>query len=153
MRIEQKLEQMRLPLPESAKPVASYIPAVRSGNLVFCSGQLPTRAGSLLHRGQVNVDVSEDDAYECARVAALNCLAAIKTVVADLDSISRIVRVTGYVSSADGFTNQPAIVNGASDFLVELFAEAGHHARAAIGVSQLPLNAPVEIDMIVEVHD
>ncbi|MBV9280762.1 MAG: RidA family protein [Chloroflexi bacterium] len=151
MPIEETLERLGMPLPAAARPLASYVPAVRTGNLVFCSGQLPVEAGELRHPGRVGEDVGEDDARAAARIAALNCLAALKTVIGDLDAITRIVRVTGYVSSGSGFTNQPAVVNGASDFLLEVFGEIGQHSRAAIGVCQLPRNACVEIDMIVEV--
>lgn len=153
MTVEQQLESMGLSLPRVAKPIASYVPAVRTGNLVFCSGQLPIEQGALKWRGRVIEEVSEDDAYEAARIAALNGLAAIKSVIGDLDKIVRVVRLTGYVSSSLGFTNQPVVVDGASDFLVKVFGDAGKHARVAVGVSQLPLDAPVEVDIIVEVRD
>lgn len=153
MTVEEKLKTMDLTLPQVAKPVASYVPAVRSGNLVYSSGQLPTKSGELPYRGKVGGEIDEDTAYEAARIAALNALAAIKSVIGDLDKIRRVVRVTGYVSSAMGFNEQPIVVNGASDFLVELFGQAGQHARTAIGVFQLPLDAPVEVELIVEVTD
>lgn len=151
MTIEQTLQSMGLSLPETPKPVASYVPAVQTGNLVFCSGQLPTANGQLKHRGKVGDEVSEDDAYDDAQTAALNALAAIKSCVGNLDRVQRIVRVTGYVNSADGFTNQPVVVDGASDFFVKVFGDKGQHARVAIGAYQLPLDAPVEVDVIVEV--
>jgi len=151
MAVEQDLKSMGYNLPPVAKPVASYVPAVRTGNLVFVSGQLPTESGQLKWRGQVGDEVSEDDAYDAARVAALNALAALSAEIGSLDSVRRIVRVTGYVSSIDGFTNQSVVVDGASDFLVKLFGDKGHHARVAVGVAQLPLDAPVEIELIAEV--
>jgi enamine deaminase RidA (YjgF/YER057c/UK114 family) len=120
---------------------------------VFCSGQLPTEAGTLKCRGRVGAEVTEDEAYDAARTAALNALAAIKSVIGDLDRITRVVRVTGYVNSAMGFTNQPTVVDGASDFLVKLFGEAGQHSRVSVGVFQLPRDAPVEVDMVVEVAE
>lgn len=153
MAIEQKLQSMGMTLPEVAKPVAGYVPAVRSGNLVYTSGQLPTTGGRLHYRGKVGGEVDEDTAYEASRIAALNALAAVKSVIGDLDKIVRVVRVMGYVSSAMGFNNQPAVVNGASDFLKELFGDAGQHARSAIGVFQLPLDAPVEVELLVEVRE
>ena len=152
MPFEQKLQALGLSLPPTPTPVASYVPAVQTGNLVFSSGQIPSRQGTLAVRGQVGIDVGEDEARDAARIAALNALAAIKSVVGDLDRISRIVRVTGYVSSAPGFTDQPAVVNGASDLLLELFGHAGQHARSAVGVSALPLDAPVEIEIVAEVE-
>lgn len=153
MTVEEKLESMGLSLPQVAPPVASYVPAVRSGNLVFTSGQLPTQAGELHFRGKVNVDIDEDTAYEASRIAALNALAAVKSVIGSLDKIKRVVRLTGYVNSSEGFTDQPVVINGASDFLMQLFGDAGQHSRAAIGVYQLPLNAPVEVDIVVEVSE
>lgn len=153
MSIEDNLAAMGLSLPSVPQPVATYVPAVRTGNLVFCSGQLPIAQGALTCRGSVEDEISEDQAYDAARIAALNSLAAIKSVLGDLDKITRIVRVTGYVSSAMGFTNQPVVVDGASDFLVKLFGEKGRHARSAVGVYQLPLDAPVEIEVVVEVSD
>lgn len=150
MSVEDRLQTLGFSLPDVPQPLATYVPAVRTGNLVYTSGQLPTVSGDLTARGQVGLDLQEDEAYEAARTATLNALAAIRSVVS-LDDIVRVVHVTGYVSSADGFTDQPAVINGASDLLVQLFGEAGKHSRAAIGVSQLPRGAPVEIDLIVEV--
>lgn len=153
MTVEEKLQSMGYPLPTVAAPLASYVPAIRTGNLVYCSGQLPTQEGQLRYRGQVIDDISEDDAYDAARVAALNCLAAIKSVIGKLDNIVRVVKLTGYVNSSLGYTNQPIVVNGASDFLMEVFGDNGKHARAAVGVYELPLDACVEVDLIVEVRD
>jgi enamine deaminase RidA (YjgF/YER057c/UK114 family) len=151
MSIEQKLSTMNLSLPEAPKPVASYVPAARTGNLVYSSGQLPFEAGELRYRGRVGSEISRDDAHTAARIAALNALAAIKSIIGELESITRIVRVTGYVNSAETFSDQSMVMNGASDLLLELFGEAGRHTRVAIGVSQLPLNACVEVDIITEV--
>ncbi len=153
MAIEDTLQSLGLSLPAAPTPQASYIPAVRAGNLVFSSGQLPTKDGSLAWQGEVPEDVTPEQAYQAARVAALNALAAIGTVIPSLDHIRRVVRVTGYVQSADGFTAQPEVVNGASDLLLQLFGDAGKHSRLAIGVAELPRDSPVEIDLIVEVSD
>jgi enamine deaminase RidA (YjgF/YER057c/UK114 family) len=150
MTIADRLQALGYSLPEPARPLASYVPAVRTGNLIYTSGQLPTVSGTLTARGQVGLDVDVREAREAARVAAINALAAISSV-ASLDEVVQVVHVTGYVASADGFTDQPTVVNGASDLLLELFGEAGKHSRAAVGVATLPLGAPVEIDMIVEV--
>jgi enamine deaminase RidA (YjgF/YER057c/UK114 family) len=138
-------------LPETSKPLAAYIPAVQSGNLVFTSGQLPMIAGSLAETGKVGGSVSPERAKELATVCALNALAAVKTVIGDLDKIKRIVKVVGFVSSVPEFSGQPAVVNGASEFLGEVFGDKGIHARSAVGVAVLPLDAPVEIELIVEV--
>jgi enamine deaminase RidA (YjgF/YER057c/UK114 family) len=149
--IEQRIINLGFLLPETAKPLAAYIPAVQSGNLVFTSGQLPMIAGSLAETGKVGGSVSPERAKELATVCALNALAAVKTVIGDLDKIKRIVKVVGFVSSTPEFSGQPAVVNGASEFLGEVFGEKGIHARSAVGVAVLPLDAPVEIEIIVEV--
>ncbi len=153
MSIQDKLASMGLSLPVAAKPLGSYVPAVRSGNLVFTSGQGPIRDGQLGQLGRVGQDLTVEQAQETARRCALNCLAAVSSVTGDLDRIVRIVRVTGYVNSAADFTDQPAVVNGASDFLVELFGEAGKHSRTSVGVYQLPMGIPVEVDLIAEMRD
>lgn len=153
MSIEDRLRELGEELPAVAKPLASYIPAVRTGNLVYCSGQLPTRSGELVITGKVGANVSEEQAIEAARLACLNAIAAVSSVISSPDSIRRIVRVNGFVSSAPGYTNQPTVLNGASDFLLELFGENGKHSRVAIGVAELPRNAPVEVDLVVEVDD
>jgi enamine deaminase RidA (YjgF/YER057c/UK114 family) len=150
-RIESKLAEMGIVLPEAPKPVASYIPANRSGNLVLTSGQLPSTAGELLHKGIVGVDVTEEQAIDCARVCAINNLAVIKALIGDLDKIRRIVKLTIFVASSPSYTSQPKIANGASNLIQEIFGEEGRHARSTIGVAVLPLNAPVEVEMIVEV--
>jgi enamine deaminase RidA (YjgF/YER057c/UK114 family) len=149
--IEQKIIDLGLVLPETAKPLAAYIPAVQSGNLVFTSGQLPMINGSLAETGKVGGSVSPERAKELATVCALNALAAVKTVIGDLDKIKRVVKVVGFVSSVPEFSGQPGVVNGASEFLGEVFGEKGVHARSAVGVAVLPLDAPVEIELIVEV--
>ncbi len=153
MSIQDKLASMGLSLPVAARPLGSYVPAVCSGNLVFTSGQGPIRDGQLGPLGWVGQDLTVEQAQEAARRYALNCLAAVVSITGDLDCVARIVRVTGYVNSAADFTDQPAVVNGASDFLVELFGEAGKHSRAAVGVYQLPMRIPVEVDLITEVQE
>jgi enamine deaminase RidA (YjgF/YER057c/UK114 family) len=150
-KIEQRIIDLGFVLPETAKPLAAYIPAVQSGNLVFTSGQLPMVAGSLAETGKVGGSVSPERAKELATVCALNALAAVKTVIGDLDKIKRVVKVVGFVSSVPEFSGQPAVVNGASEFLGEVFGDKGIHARSAVGVAVLPLDAPVEIELIVEV--
>jgi enamine deaminase RidA (YjgF/YER057c/UK114 family) len=149
--IEQKIKDLGLSLPETAKPLAAYIPAVQSGNLVFTSGQLPMVDGSLKATGKVGDQISPEQAKELARVCALNALAAIKMVIGDLEKIQRVVKVVGFVSSAPEFTGQPAVINGASEFLGEVLGDRGIHARSAVGVAVLPLDAPVEVELIVEV--
>jgi enamine deaminase RidA (YjgF/YER057c/UK114 family) len=149
--IEQKIIDLGFVLPETSKPLAAYIPAVQSGNLVFTSGQLPMIDGSLAETGKVGGSVSPERAKELATVCALNALAAVKTVIGDLDKIKRVVKVVGFVSSTPDFSGQPGVVNGASEFLGAVFGEKGIHARSAVGVAVLPLDAPVEIELIVEI--
>jgi enamine deaminase RidA (YjgF/YER057c/UK114 family) len=151
MKIEERLKERGLELPAVTVPIASYVPAVLSGNHVFVSGQLPFVAGKLKAEGRVGEGVTAEEGQECAKIAALNCLAAIKSLVGDLEKVIRIVRITGYVRSAEGFTGQPGVVNGASNLIVDIFGDAGRHARSAVGVSELPLGAPVEVEMIAEV--
>ncbi|WP_018222172.1 RidA family protein [Salinispora pacifica] len=145
-----KLVELGHELPEMVPPVASYLPAVRSGQHVYVSGQLPMAEGKLLATGKVGADVSADQAKELAQRCALNALAAINSLVG-LEQIVKIVKVTGFVASAPGFTGQPGVINGASDFFGTVFGEAGRHARSAVGVAELPLDAPVEVEVIVEV--
>ena len=149
--VEQKIAELGLSLPESSKPLAAYIPAVQSGHLVFTSGQLPMRDGQLLRTGKVGKEVSLEDAKALAETCALNALAAIKMTVGDLDKIQRVVKVVGFVASAPDFTGQPSVVNGASEFLGRVFGDSGIHARSAVGVAVLPLDAPVEVELIVEI--
>lgn len=145
-----KLSELGLELPAVVAPLASYVPAVRTGNLVYTSGQLPMVDGKLVHAGKVGAGVTLEQAADLARIAAFNALAAIDALVG-LDSVTRVVKVVGFVASAPGFTGQPAVVNGASNFLGDVFGEAGAHARSAVGVAELPLDAPVEVELIVEV--
>jgi enamine deaminase RidA (YjgF/YER057c/UK114 family) len=150
--IEIKIEGLGLKLPDVPKPVAAYIPAKQTGNLVFTAGQLPMVNGELISKGLLGQDVEIDEANKAARICTLNALAAIKGVIGDLDRISQIVRVVGYVASVPTFTQQPAVVNGASELLLEIFGENGKHARSAVGMAVLPLNASVEIELTVEVE-
>jgi enamine deaminase RidA (YjgF/YER057c/UK114 family) len=149
--IEQNIKNLGLSLPDAPKPVAAYIPAKQSGNLVFTAGQLPMVNGELISKGLLGQDVEIDEANKAARICTLNALAAIKGVIGDLDRIKQIVRVVGYVASVPTFTQQPAVVNGASELLLEIFGENGKHARSAVGMAVLPLNASVEIELTVEV--
>jgi enamine deaminase RidA (YjgF/YER057c/UK114 family) len=151
-KIELILRDFNLSLPEAPKPVAAYIPAKQTGNLVFTAGQLPMVNGELISKGLLGQDVEIDEASKAARICTLNALAAIKGVIGDLDRIKQIVRVVGYVASVPTFTQQPAVVNGASELLLEIFGEAGKHARSAVGMAVLPLNASVEIELTVEVE-
>ncbi len=146
----QRLAELGLTLPPVAAPVAAYVPAVRTGNLVFTSGQLPFVDGALPRTGRVGAEVSAEDAQADARQCALNALAAVDAEVG-LDNVVRVVKLVGFVASAAGFTGQPGVVNGASDLLGDAFGEAGQHARSAVGVAELPLGAPVEVELIVEV--
>jgi enamine deaminase RidA (YjgF/YER057c/UK114 family) len=145
-----RLEQLGLALPEAVAPLASYVPAVRTGNLVYTAGQLPMQAGKLMGTGKVGAGVSPDEGKAMARVCALNALAAVNSVVA-IDAVTRVVKVVGFVASAPGFNGQPSVVNGASDLLAEVFGDKGAHARSAVGVSELPLDAPLEVELVVEV--
>jgi enamine deaminase RidA (YjgF/YER057c/UK114 family) len=152
-KIEQRLIELGSPLPEVAKPVAAYVPSVVSGNLVFTSGQLPFKDGALIAAGKVGESAGLIDPAEAkllARQCALNALAAIKMVIGDLDRVTRIVKVVGFVSSVPEFTGQPGVMNGASEFLVEVFGDKGVHARSAVGVPSLPLDSAVEVELIAE---
>lgn len=149
-RAGERLAELGLTLPGVAAPLAAYVPAVRSGDHVYTSGQLPMVEGSLAQTGKVGADVTPEQGKELARTCALNALAAIDALVG-LDAVKRVVKVVGFVASADGFTGQPAVVNGASELLGAVFGDAGQHARSAVGVAELPLGAPVEVELIVEV--
>jgi enamine deaminase RidA (YjgF/YER057c/UK114 family) len=151
-KVESRIYELNLSLPDAPKPVAAYIPAKQSGNLVFTAGQLPMVNGELISKGLLGQDVEIDEANKAAKICALNALAAIKGVIGELDRIKQIVRVVGYVASVPTFTQQPAVVNGASELLLEIFGEAGKHARSAVGMAVLPLNASVEIELTVEVE-
>jgi len=148
--LKEKLASFGLTLPTAAAPVAAYVPAVKTGNLVFTAGQLPVVDGKLVLTGKVGSDVTPEDAKKMAEICALNALAAI-SLVADIDQIEKIVRVGGFVNGVPGFVAIPAVVNGASELLIKLFGDVnGKHARTAVGVAELPLNAPVEIEMVVQ---
>jgi len=149
---EENLRQLGLELPPAPRPVGAYVPAVRTGNLLFVSGQLPTREGKLIAQGRVGREVSLEEAQGCARQAALNALAVVAAEVGGLGGVTRIVRLTGHVASAPGFTDQPKVLNGASDLLAQVFGDIGRHSRAALGAAELPLGSPVELEMIVEVQ-
>ncbi len=146
----QKLKQLGISLPPVPAPAGSYVPCVRTGNLVFVSGQLPFNNGKLLFRGTVGVEVSVEQAKLAAREAAVNCLAVLNAQPGGLDAVRRIVKVTGYVASSDRFVRQADVVNGASDFFAEVFGSAGRHSRAAVGAVSLPLGSPVEIEIVAE---
>ena len=149
--VEDRIAGLGLSVPEVAKPVAVYIPAVRSGTHVFTSGQLPMRSGELMHTGKVGGEVDAEAAYECAQQCGLNAIAAVKAEVGDLDQVKRVVKVVVYVASTPDFTGQPGVANGVSELLGTAFGDAGVHARAAVGVSALPLDAPVEVELVVEI--
>jgi enamine deaminase RidA (YjgF/YER057c/UK114 family) len=148
---EERLAELGLAVPEVAKPVAAYVPAVRSGNYVFTSGQLPMREGQLITTGKVGGEVTAEEAVECARQCALNAIAAVRAQIGELSDVKRIVKVVAFVASTPDFTGQPGVANGASELFGEVFGEAGQHARSAVGVPVLPLDAPVEVELIVEV--
>ena len=148
---EQRLAALGLEVPDVAAPVAAYVPAATSGSLVFTAGQLPLRSGELIAEGVVGRAVTPDEATMCAQQCALNAIAAIKAEVGDLDRVRRVVKVVVFVASAPDFTGQPQVANGASELLGEVFGEAGKHARSAVGVAVLPLGAPVEVELVVEV--
>ena len=148
---EERLHELGLAVPEVAKPVASYVPAVRSGHHVFTSGQLPMREGQLIATGKVGGEVTPEEALECARQCALNAIAAVRAEVGELANVKRIVKVVAFVASTPDFTGQPGVANGASELFGAVFGDAGQHARSAVGVPVLPLDAPVEVEIVVEV--
>jgi len=151
--VKEKLAALGLTLPTAAAPVAAYVPAVKTGNLVFTAGQLPVVDGKLVLTGKVGSDVTPEDAKKMAEICALNALAAI-SLVADIDQIEKIVRVGGFVNGAPGFVAIPAVINGASELLIKIFGDVnGKHARTAVGVAELPLNAPVEVEMVVQLKN
>ncbi|GHF27653.1 LysR family transcriptional regulator [Kitasatospora xanthocidica] len=149
--VESKLAELGLTLPPVAAPVAAYVPALQSGEFVFTSGQLPVVGGKLVSTGKVGAEVSPEEAKELAQTCALNALAAVKSVIGDLDRIERVVKVVGFVASAPDFTGQPGVINGCSELLGKVLGAAGVHARSAVGVAVLPLDAPVEIELQVRV--
>jgi enamine deaminase RidA (YjgF/YER057c/UK114 family) len=145
-----RLAELDIELPTVAKPLASYVPAVRTGNLVYTAGQLPLSGGSLVGTGKVGKNITPEEGRLLARVCALNALAAVHALVG-VDSVTHVVKVVGFVASAPGFTGQPAVINGASELFGQVFGDAGAHARSAVGVAELPLDAPVEVEVIFEV--
>ena len=153
MGAEARLAELGITVPEVVPPVAAYQPTARTGNLVFTAGQLPARDGEMIAVGKVGADVTEEQAYECARQCALNALAAIKAEIGSLDDIVRIVKAVVFVASTPDFTGQPKVANGASELMQDVFGDAGRHSRAAVGVPALPLGVAVEVDAIVEVRD
>lgn len=152
MIVEKKLEELGITLPVPAKPVAEYVPAKQVGNLVFVSGQDCRKNGTLLYEGKVGDQVTQEQGKEAARQAMINAIAVLKMHVGDLDRVKQIVKVLGFVNSADGFVYQPAVINGGSELLVEVFGENGKHSRSAISANELPFNTPVEIELIAEVE-
>ena len=152
MSFERRLTELGLALPAPPKPVATYIPAVLAGDLLFLSGVIPFREGKLAFEGKLGRDLTVEQGYEAAGIALLNALAIVRHELGTLDRVKQIVRMTGHVASADGFVQHPAVINGASDLLVKIFCDAGHHERVALGAAELPLNAPIEIVLIVQVR-
>lgn len=151
MSFETKLQKLGIVLPEAPKPVAAYVPAVRSGDFVYTSGQIALQEGKLSHKGKLGRDLTVEEGYQAARICTLNALSAIRSVVGSLDKIEQIIKVVGFVNSAAGFTDQPKVINGASDLLREIFGTSGEHARSAVGVSELPLDTAVEVELIVKI--
>jgi enamine deaminase RidA (YjgF/YER057c/UK114 family) len=149
--VKAKLESLGKSLPVAALPVAAYVPAIRTGNLVFTAGQLPLVGGKMADTGKVGAEITPERAKELAEICALNCLAAVNTV-ADVNKIVKIVRVVGYVNGVAGYVNQPIVVNGASELFLAIWGDAAKHARSAVGIAELPLNSPVEIELTVEVE-
>ncbi len=150
MNFEAKIKELGINIPEAAKPVAAYVPAVKIGDYVYTSGQMPVVSGELKFKGKVGKAVTLEQGYEAAKVCVINCLAAVKSVAGSLDNIEQIIKVVGFVNSAPGFNNQPTVINGASELLSLIFGKAGEHARSAVGVAELPLDAAVEVELIVK---
>lgn len=152
MSFEARVKELGLSVPELPAPIFTYVPAVQTGNLIYASGQTPTIDGKLMVQGKLGREISLEQGQEAARLCLVNCLAEVRGLTGTLDAIVRIVKVNGYVASAEGFTDQSKVINAASNLLAEIFGETGKHARAAIGVAELPMGAPVEIEMVVEVR-
>ncbi len=150
---EMRLKELGLEIPKIPPAQGAYVPAVKTGNLVFCSGQGSYRDGAHVYTGQIGVDVTPEEAYDAARIAGLNCLAEICSVIGSINNIKRIVQVRGFINSSDDFHDQPTVLNGTSELMLELFGENGKHARCALGTNNLPGNIPVEVEMIVEVQE
>ncbi len=153
MIIEAKLAELGIDLPEAPAPVAAYQPWIRAGNLIFTSGQLPFRNGEISYAGKLGAELSNEDGYQAARQAALNAIAHIKSATGDLDKVKTIIRIEGYVHCAEGFRDHPQVLNGASDLIAEIFGDRGIHTRLALGINEMPLNAAVQLAMIVEAAD
>lgn len=151
MSFEEKVKELGLTVPDVAKPVAAYVPAVRCGDYVYTSGQIPLVKGEVKYKGKLGQELSIEDGYKAAEVCALNCLAAVKSVAGSLDNVEKVIKIVGFVNSAVGFTDQPKVVNGASELVGKIFGSAGEHARSAVGVAELPLGVAVEVEMIVKV--
>jgi len=152
MSFEARLAELKITLPPAPKPVATYVPAVRAGDLLFLSGTGPFKDGVIVYAGKLGKDLTVEQGYEAARLTLLNALAMVRQELDTLDRVTRVVRLTGHVASAEGFTQQPAVINGASDLLVQIFGEAGRHARLALGAAELPLNMAIELELILQVH-
>ena len=152
MSFDAKLTELGIALPPAPKPVAAYIPAVRTGDLLFLSGTGPFKDGRIIYTGKLGKDLTVEQGYDAARLTLLNALAMVRQELGTLDRVVRIVRMTGHVASAEGFTQQPAVINGASDLLVQIFGEAGRHARLALGAAELPLNMAIELELILQVR-
>lgn len=150
--VNERLDELDIKLPVPPDPLGAYVPAARSGHLLYISGQLPLRDGNLVYKGKVGAEVTEEEAYQAARIASINALAAIAKELGGFDGLKRIVKLTGYIASAQGFNAQAAVVNGASDFFFEVLGDSGKHARVAVGVSELPADSPVEIEVIAEIE-
>ncbi len=150
---EAKIKALGLEIPEAPKPLAAYVPAVKINDLVFTAGQVPIKDGKLMYEGKVPTDITPEEAQKAAEICAINCLSAVKSVIGNLDKIEKIVKLTVFVASAEGFVSQPQVANGASELMVKIFGEAGKHARSAVGVGELPLNSPVEIEMIAKIKE
>lgn len=146
------MTELGITLPQAPKPVATYIPAVRVGDLLFLSGTGPFKDGAIVYAGKLGKDLTVEQGYEAARLTLLNALAMVRQELGTLDRVTRVVRLTGHVASAGGFTQQPAVINGASDLLVQIFGDAGRHARLALGAAELPLNMAIELELILQVH-
>lgn len=152
MGAEARLKELRITLPEPSRPIANYIPAVRVGNLLFLAGHGPLRDGKTTARGKLGKDLSVEEGYKVAREVGVNLLASARAALGSLDKVKRVVKVLGMVASTEGFTDQPKVINGFSDLMVEIFGENGRHARSAVGMAELPMGIPVEIEMILEVE-
>lgn len=149
--VEKKLQEMGLTVPDAPKPVAAYVPGIKAGEFIYTSGQIPMVSGELKYKGKVGADKTPEEGYEAAKVCALNCLGVIKGLIGDLDRIQQVVKVVGFVNSAPGFNMQPKVINGASELLGTVLGDKGLHARSAVGVNELPLDATCEVEMIVRI--